>query len=209
MTASSALGEDPSIHPTATVERSRLGRYTEVGQLTALVDVEFGDYSYVQHFADLMMTEVGKFVSIANNVRINASNHPMWRTSQHHFQYRASKYGMGEDDEAFFAWRRANSCSIGHEVWLGHGAVVLPGRSVGIGAVVGAGAVVTKDVAPYTIVAGNPAQVIRPRYEHAATSEAMQALAWWDWSHAKLTQALPDFQALSPEAFIEKWSGTR
>lgn len=113
---------------------------------------------------------------------------------------------MGEDDEAFFDWRRANSCRIGHDVWLGHGALILPGRTVGVGAVVGAGAVVTKDVAPYTIVAGNPATVIRPRYEHAGTGEAMQALAWWDWPHEKIAQALPDFQALSPEAFIEKWS---
>ena len=206
MTIQPPLAVEPSIHPSATVERSRLGKYTEVGQLTALVDVDFGDYSYVQHFADLMMTDVGKFVSIANNVRINASNHPSWRTSQHHFQYRASKYGMGEDDEAFFDWRRADSCRIGHDVWLGHGALMLPGRTVGVGAVVGAGAVVTKDVAPYTIVAGNPATVIRPRYEHAGTGEAMQALAWWDWPHEKIAQAMPDFQALSPEAFIEKWS---
>ena len=206
MTIQPPLAVEPSIHPSATVERSRLGKYTEVGQLTALVDVDFGDYSYVQHFADLMMTDVGKFVSIANNVRINASNHPSWRTSQHHFQYRASKYGMGEDDEAFFDWRRANSCRIGHDVWLGHGALILPGRTVGVGAVVGAGAVVTKDVAPYTIVAGNPATVIRPRYEHAGTGEAMQALAWWDWPHEKIAHAMPDFQALSPEAFIEKWS---
>ena len=206
MTIQPPLAVEPSIHPSATVERSRLGKYTEVGQLTALVDVDFGDYSYVQHFADLMMTDVGKFVSIANNVRINASNHPSWRTSQHHFQYRASKYGMGEDDEAFFDWRRANSCRIGHDVWLGHGALILPGRTVGVGAVVGAGAVVTKDVAPYTIVAGNPATVIRPRYEHAGTGEAMQALAWRDGPHEKIAQAMPDFQALSPEAFIENWS---
>ena len=206
MTTQPPLAVEPSIHPSATIERSRLGKYTEVGQLTALVDVDFGDYSYVQHFADLIMTDVGKFVSIANNVRINASNHPTWRTSQHHFQYRASKYGMGEDDEAFFDWRRANSCRIGHDVWLGHGALILPGRTVGVGAVVGAGAVVTKDVAPYTIVAGNPATVIRPRYEHVGTGEAMQALAWWDWPHEKIAQAQPDFQALSPEAFIEKWS---
>ena len=142
---------------------------------------------------------------MANNVRINASNHPTWRTSQHHFQYRASAYGFGEDDAAFFQWRKENWCTVGHDVWLGHGAIILPGRTVGVGAVVGAGSVVTKDVAPYTIVAGNPATIIRPRYDDPKTGEAMQELSWWDWEHVAIGAALEDFTHLSPEAFVEKY----
>ena len=69
---------------------------------------------------------------------------------------------------------------------------------------VGAGAVVTKDVDPYAIVAGNPARVIRQRFP-AAVAQRLQRLAWWDWDHDRLRAALPDFRQLSIEAFLEKY----
>src|SRR5262245_57136447 len=82
---------------------------------------------------------------------------------------------------------------VGHDVWIGHAAIILPGRTVGTGAVIGAGAVVTKDVDPYAIVAGNPARVIRQRFP-AAVAQRLQRLAWWDWDHDRLRAALPDFR---------------
>jgi acetyltransferase-like isoleucine patch superfamily enzyme len=89
----------------------------------------------------------------------------MQRVSQHHFTYRASHYFDGQDDEsAFFDWRRSRPVVIGHDVWIGHGAIVLAGRRIGNGAVVGAGSVVTKGLPAYTIVAGNPAKPIRRRF---------------------------------------------
>jgi serine acetyltransferase len=88
-------------------------------------------------------------------------------------------------------------------VWIGHGAIVLPGRSIGIGAVVAAGAVVTKDVAPYAIVAGNPARVIRQRFP-AAIADRLLRLAWWNWDHEQLRRALPDFRRLPIEGFLAK-----
>jgi carbonic anhydrase/acetyltransferase-like protein (isoleucine patch superfamily) len=88
-------------------------------------------------------------------------------------------------------------------VWIGHGAIVLPGRSIGDGAVVAAGAVVTKDVPPYAIVGGNPARVIRPRFPDD-TAARLRQLAWWNWSHERLRDALPDFRLLSVDAFLDK-----
>jgi hypothetical protein len=96
--------------------------------------------------------------------------------------------------------------TIGHDVWIGHGAIILPGRSIGTGAVVAGGAIVTKDVAPYTIVAGNPVRPIRPRFP-AAIADGLMALGWWDWEHDRLRGALADFRALSVEAFLEKHEG--
>ena len=93
--------------------------------------------------------------------------------------------------------------ALGHDVWIGHGVVVLPGRSVGTGAVVGAGAVVTRDVPPYAVAVGNPTRVVRPRFA-PPVAERLLALAWWDWHHERLRSALPDFRALSVEAFLEK-----
>jgi hypothetical protein len=138
-------------------------------------------------------------------VRINATNHPTWRATQHHFVYRAGDYfeDASHEDE-FFEWRRGNRVVIGHDTWIGHGATILPGVTVGDGAAIGAGAVVSKDVAPYMIVGGVPAKPIRERFPKAV-ADRLQALAWWDWDHASLRAALDDFRALDIEAFLEKY----
>jgi len=81
---------------------------------------------------------------------------------------------------------------------------VLPGRSIGTGAVVAAGAIVTKDVPAYTIVAGNPARTIRRRFTEEIASR-LAALAWWDWDHETLRHALPDFRKLAVEDFLAKY----
>jgi phosphonate metabolism protein (transferase hexapeptide repeat family) len=203
--ASDRLGLEPAVHPTAQISGGRLGRYTEVGARTRLRETSLDDYSYIVEDGQADDTTIGKFCSIASHVRINPGNHPMERASQSHITYRASAYWPGEADEAaFFAGRRALPVSIGHDVWIGHGAVILPGRRIGTGAVVGAGTILTRDVAPYTIVVGNPGRVVRRRFPEAI-AERLQALAWWDWDHARLRRALPDFRALSIDAFLERY----
>lgn len=198
------LSPEPTIHPSAHVRDSVLGRYTEVGPRTTVTESALGDYSYVVNDSNIIYASIGKFVSIAAMTRINPGNHPMHRATQAHFTYRASAYFEGETDDAgFFDWRRSYHITIGHDVWIGHGAIVLPGRNIGIGAVVAAGAIVTKDVAPYTVVAGNPARPIRRRFSSAVEDRLMQ-LCWWDWSHERLRTALRDFRTLSVEAFLEK-----
>src|SRR5690606_10031801 len=96
---------------------------------------------------------------------INALEHPMERATTHKVSYRPNEYFryLGVD-QAFRERRRGKPVAIGNDVWIGHGAVVMPGVSIGDGAVVGANAVVTKDVPPYHIVAGAPARVLRPRF---------------------------------------------
>lgn len=199
------LGLDPLIHDSARVQDCTFGRYCEVMRDARLLDVEMGDYSYCAEGADIFCTTIEKFSNIAAATRINPGNHPMWRATQHHMVYRAAMYwDDAEDEPEFFQWRRQHRVHIGHDTWLGHGAIILPGRSVGIGAIVGAGAVVTKDVDPYQIVAGNPARVIRPRFD-PGIADRLQALAWWDWDHLALRAALDDFRTLSVEAFLEKY----
>ncbi|MBS7544595.1 DapH/DapD/GlmU-related protein [Ancylobacter oerskovii] len=201
------LGVAPLVDPSAEVHASRLGRYTEVGERTRLVEVELGDYSYVVNDSDIAYATIGKFTSIAAMTRINPGNHPMERASQSHFTYRAGDYFDGESNEdGFFDRRRAQWVTIGHDVWIGHGAIVLPGRSIGDGAVVAAGAVVTKDVPPYMIVGGNPARPIRARFA-AGIGERLQALGWWHWEHERLHAALADFRSLPVEAFLARHGG--
>jgi len=199
------LSTEPLIDPSAKVQQATLGAYCEVGARTRLLDVAMGDYSYVVNDSEITYTTIGKFCSIAAMTRINPGNHPMHRATQAHFTYRASAYFPGEADDAkFFEWRKSFRIHIGHDVWIGHGAIVLPGRNIGTGAVIAAGAIVTKEVAPYTIVGGNPARVIKRRFPEAVADRLMQ-LQWWDWDHETLRRALPDFRKLDVEAFLEKY----
>lgn len=203
--AGKILSAQPFIDPTASLHDSSAGAYCEIGARTVLHEVTLGDYSYVVNDSQIAYATIGKFCSIAAMTRINPGNHPMHRASQAHFSYRASAYFSGEPDEPeFFAWRRSHHVTFGHDVWIGHGAIVLPGRNIGTGAVVAAGAVVTKDVPAYTIVGGNPAKPIRRRFSERIADDLM-TLAWWDWQHDRLRTALPDFRNLTVEAFVEKY----
>ena len=201
------LSETPVIHTTASVRDSVLGKYTEVGAHCHVNRSTLGDYSYCVSNTQIAYAEIGKFANIAANVRIYASKHPMQRASLHHFTYRSSWYFEGEaDDAAFFEWRAENGIEIGHDTWIGHGAVIMPGVKVGHGAIIGSNAVVTKDLADFAIAVGVPARTIKQRFSDDVAGR-LDAMKWWDWSHEQLHQALPDFRALGIEAFLEKYEG--
>lgn len=196
---------DPRIHPTAELKGCRLGRYVAVAERVILREVSVGDYSYFERHGEAIYTSIGKFCSIAANVRINALEHPMERVTTHKVTYRPNEYFkfLGVD-QTFRERRRAKQVRIGNDVWIGHGAVIMPGVNVGDGAVVGANAVVTKDVAPYEVVAGMPARRLRMRFAEEVAAR-LQALAWWDWPAEKLAQAIPDMQTLAIGDFLAKW----
>jgi len=197
---------EPRIHSTAELKSCRLGRYSAIGERVVLREVVVGDFSYFERNAEAIYTEIGKFCSIAANTRINALEHPIERITQHKVSYRPNEYfrWLGVDAD-FRARRQAKKVRIGHDVWIGHGAVILPGVSIGNGVVVGANAVVTKDIDAYEIVAGTPARRLRRRFS-VEISDRIEATAWWDWPVAKLADAIPDMQSLSIEEFLERWS---
>lgn len=196
------LGEEPVFHSSVYIARSSFGPYTEIGANTSIVETTFGAYSYTAGDNQIIYATIGKFSNIASHVRINPGNHPMERVSQHHMTYRRAMYGFGADDEAFFQWRRDHHCTIGHDTWLGYSAIIMPGVSVGHGAVVGSGAVVTKDVPPYTIVVGVPARPLRMRFPQEI-ADALQRIAWWDWDHATLGKRLDEMNDV--RSFVERY----
>jgi phosphonate metabolism protein (transferase hexapeptide repeat family) len=196
---------DPLIDSTAEVRNSLLGKWTAVGARTLVTETIVGDYSYVMNDCDLIYTEIGKFCSIASHTRINPGNHPLRRATLHHFTYRSRAYRLGaEDEDDFFNWRRSHKVIIEHDVWIGHGAILLPGVRIGIGAAIGAGAVVTKDVPPFTIVTGAPATFLRRRLT-LEVEAALMRVRWWEWSHEKISDALDDFRKLDAAAFASKY----
>lgn len=152
-----------------------------------------GDYSYIHSFDDPARfaetqvkyafdfiedrLEIGKFCSIAADASfvLNGGNHFADRLSSYPFPI----FGCwGEPDPG--PWPNKGGITIGHDVWIGWDAVIMPGVSIGHGAIIAAKSVVTRDVAPYTIVGGNPGQVIRKRLPEADI-ERLLALGWWDW----------------------------
>lgn len=199
--------EAPFLHANASVVNSKLGGFTEVGEGARLLNSELGDYSYCERFCDIANATIGKFSNIASFVRVGATDHPLSTASLHHFLYRSSDYWDDADNDAeFFEHRASRRANIGHDTWIGHGAMIKPEVTVGHGAVVAAGAIVTKNVGPYEIVAGTPATVLRLR-QPRDIAERMIDLAWWDWDHARLRETLEDFRSLPAAAFLEKYEG--
>ena len=197
--------EEPRIDPTATVKDASLGIWTAIGARTSVQETTFGDYSYASNDCDIIYSKIGKFCSIASHVRINPGNHPLERAALHHFTYRSRYYDLHpEDDREFFNWRRNHTVILGDDVWIGHGAILLPGVRIGTGGAVGAGAVVTRDVPPFTIVAGVPAKTIRRRVSPEVEA-ALMRVRWWDWTHERLAAAIDDFRMLDAADFAAKY----
>lgn len=121
-------------------------------------------------------TKIGAFCSIAGNVAIGPSQHPLSFLSTHPFQYLGRDKLMPKYKVHF---EHAKPVEIGNDVWIGANALIMDGIKVGDGAVVGANAVVTKDVPAYAIVGGVPAKLIRYRFEPKVI-EKLLALKWWD-----------------------------
>jgi hypothetical protein len=186
------LSEAPIIHAGAYIEKSRIGSWTEIGRGSHIVESVIGDYSYDDGDVSIFYSEIGKFCSIANRVRINPGNHPQDRVTQHHMTYRRKQFGLDIcDDEEFFRWRRSHPCVIGNDVWIGHAAIVLPGVSIGTGAVIGAAAVVAKDVEPYQVVVGVPARPVRKRFSDDVIQIILKS-EWWNWDRQELEERWRD-----------------
>jgi len=200
------LGTSPHIAENARVIQSDLGAYTELRSYVDFIESSLGDYSYVMDRSSIIYSQIGKFVNIASDVRINPCNHPMEWVSQHHIMYRRKHYGLATQDTAdIFTRRKKQKVIIGHDVWVGHGSTIMPGVSVGNGAIIGAGAVVTHNVAPYTIVGGVPEKEIRRRFD-SETIDAIEKSAWWDWDHETIKKRLDDFKNV--DGFIAQYGNS-
>ncbi len=197
--------DQPFIHPGCQITNSDFGAYVEIGAGSRVAHSVWGDYSYCDRTCDIANAEIGKFVNIASFTRIGATDHPMEKASQHHFLYRSADYWDDADDDLdWFAYRVSRKAVIGHDTWIGHAAIIKPEVTIGHGAVVASGAVVTKDVDPYTIVGGVTAKPIRRRFSEDIV-ERMLTLAWWNWDNPRLRAALSDFRSLGAEVFLEKY----
>lgn len=137
---------------------------------------------------------IGKFCSIACGARFlfNSANHTMRSLSTYPFPLFFEEWGLDSKDVTA-AWENKGDIVVGNDVWIGYEAVVLAGVTIGDGAVIGTRAVVTKDVPPYTIVGGVPAQPIKKRFPDKAVADLLE-IRWWDWPREKIARNLTAIQ---------------
>ncbi|MEM9011056.1 MAG: CatB-related O-acetyltransferase [Pseudomonadota bacterium] len=138
----------------------------------------FGAYSYVEVGCRVSLTDIGRFCSIGPYSVIGMPEHPHTYVSTHPYFYRSLRH-IGYDRVAEDQHVDLTRTTLGHDVWIGHGAIVKSGVEIGHGAIIGAGAVVTRDVPPYAVVAGVPARVLRYRFDPPVI-EALLASRWWE-----------------------------
>lgn len=134
---------------------------------------------------------IGKFCSIACGAKFlfTSANHTLRSLSTYPFPLFFEEWELDKKQVAS-AWDNKGDIVIGNDVWIGYEAIILSGVNIGDGAIIGARAVVTKDVPPYTVVGGIPAKEIKKRFD-AETIDKLQQIQWWDWSFEKIQQILP------------------
>lgn len=137
---------------------------------------------------------IGKFCSIACGAKFlfNSANHALGSLSTYTFPIFFEEWGL-DVERIPDAWDNKGDIIIGNDVWIGYEALVLAGVTIGDGAIIGARAVVTKDVPPYTIVGGVPAKAIRRRFSESVI-ERLSALRWWDWPEERIAAHLEAIQ---------------
>ena len=117
----------PFIHPECEIVDSTFGAFVEISKGSRVQNSTWGDYSYCDRYADIANAEIGKFSNIAAFARIGATDHPLHTASCHHFLYRSDDYWEDAPrDEAFFAHRKSRTARIGHDTWIGAGAMIKP-----------------------------------------------------------------------------------
>jgi len=174
----SILKENVKVGDFSRIEGSEFGSNVDLQRFAMIYHSKMGDYSYVGRNFTCWYAYIGKFCSISWNVGIGGANHDYNRITQHAFLY-ASQFGILEPGQPAGYNRFETPCEIGNDVWIGCNAVICRGVRIGDGAVIGAGAVVTRDVEPYTIVGGVPAMVIKRRCSEELAFR-LQATKWWN-----------------------------
>lgn len=186
----------PVTHPDGKVSRTTIYLKNVINHPR----MEIGDYSYYTHYGKLAETAeilapylfegsperlvIGKFVQIARGSYFitSSANHPMSGITTYPFRI--------FDPETFgYKDMPVKDTIVGHDVWIGHNATIMPGVQIGAGAIVAAASVVTRNVPPYAIVGGNPATVIRMRYPDDVIAQILD-LSWWDWPTDKIERNL-------------------
>jgi len=182
------------------VSNSQIHSTSKVEAGSEVVNSSFKKHSFCGYFCEIINCDIGSFCSIGNHVVIGGAMHPInWVSTSPAF------YEGKDSIRVKFAEHKRESHKrtvIGHDVWIGTCAIVKQGLTIGDGAVVGMGSVVTKDVEPYSIVAGCPAKEIRKRFDDNTIAELLKA-QWWNLPEEELRTLAIHFE--DPKEFLERY----
>ena len=181
------------------IKKSKIHKTSKIEPGSHIFNSAVGRHSFCGYNCEIAHCDIGSFCSIANNVFIGGAMHsieyvstsPAFEVGQNSIKAKYALHQLKPPKRTF----------IEHDVWIGNGVMIKQGVTVGIGAVIGMGSVVTKDVQPYSIVAGNPAKEIRKRFDHTIIEELLKS-KWWEFDDIELKKYAPYFN--NPVAFLNK-----
>jgi len=181
------------------IVNSYIHKSSKVESGTQFINSTMKKHSFCGYDCDINYVDIGSFCSIANGVIIGGGMHPVeWLSTSPVF------YAGRDSVNAKFSTHKREpneKVFIGHDVWIGQNALIKQGVNIGVGAVIGMGSVVTKDVIPYSIVAGNPAKIIRMRFTDEIADRLIKS-SWWDLEESLLEQL--GKYSKEPEMFLKK-----
>jgi len=189
----SQLGNKVIVGNHAIIKDSKVESNISINRYNYLLRSEIGDYTYTGIGATIRSTKIGRFCTIAWHSFIGGGNHefefvtssPRWRFNM----LDQMDLNHSENTQLKKRYKEFGKCIIGNDVWIASNAIVLRNVTVGNGAIIGAGAVVTKDVEPYSIVAGVPAKKIKMRFDDR-TIEELEKVQWWNWPRKTIRENL-------------------
>lgn len=172
------------------IKNCKINKTSKVCAGAHVVNSSLGRYSYIGNFCTVVNAEIGRFCSIADNCIIGGANHTIdWVSTSPVFHKGKNIMGKNFSSHEFVTTRRT---TIGNDVWIGNNCLIKSGVNIHDGAIIGMGSVVTKDVGPYEIWAGNPARKIRKRFDDDVVDH-FQRIKWWNWSETMLKERASDF----------------
>lgn len=183
----------------SSIKNSMIHKTSKIESGCNVVNVEMDRFSFCGYDCEIINSKIGSFCSIANNVIIGGAMHPIdWvSTSPVFYEGRDSvKIKFYEHKK-----EKGKTTFIGHDVWIGQYSLIKQGVSIGTGAVIGMGSIVTKDVPPYTVVAGCPAKIIRDRFDKKIKDSLLES-NWWMLPNDKLKEL--GFYFNDPIIFLDK-----
>ncbi|HWA86989.1 MAG TPA: DapH/DapD/GlmU-related protein [Opitutus sp.] len=197
----SQLGRHCTLEPSVELYESTLGDYVRIQRGASCTDTHIGRFTYVARRAFLNLVTVGSFSSIGPEVLAGLGEHPTgFGSTSPVFYSTRGQCGRGFAPTDCFAERRP--IIVGNDVWIGARAFIRDGVSIGDGAIIAGGSVVTHDVPPYAIVGGTPAKLIRSRFPETIVARLL-AVAWWTWPEERLATAQPLLASREIETFLE------